>query len=95
MASCSSEDFRNKQVVNVCDGKCLGNICEIEFDVCDGKITAIVVEGEGGFLGFGPGEEYVIPWDKIQKIGEDVVLVDGGSFSIPEGEATKRRRGKV
>ena len=94
MASCSSEDFRDKEVISVCDGRRLGFVCEIEFDVCDGRITAIVVKGEGGFLGVGKGGDLVIPWDKIQKIGEDIILVDGIP-PPPERCGRGKRRGTV
>ncbi len=94
MPSCNSEDFRDKEVICVSDGRRLGYICEIEFDVCDGRITAIVVRGEGGVLGLGKGEEIVIPWDKIQKIGEDIILVDGIAC-LPTSCGRGRRKGKV
>ena len=76
MGCCNSEDFREKEVVSVCDGKKLGCVAEVEFDVCDGRLTAIVVPIEGGFLGLGSKERLVIPWDKIVRIGEDVILVN-------------------
>ncbi len=95
MASCNSEDFRDKEVICVSDGRRLGYVCEIEFDVCEGRITAIVVRGEGGFLGVGKGEELIIPWEKIQKIGEDIILVDGILFPPPCERGRGHRRGKV
>lgn len=73
---CNSEDFREKEVINVCDGKRLGCVSEVEFNVCDGRLTAIIVPVEGGFLGFGGKERIVIPWEKIERIGEDVILVN-------------------
>lgn len=93
MPSCNSEDFRDKQVVSVADGRVLGNVAEIEFDVCDGRITAIVVCGEGGL--FSRGGELVIPWDKIEKIGEDVILVCGVELPIAERTSRGRRKGKM
>ena len=76
MQRCNSEDFREKEVINVCDGKRLGCVSEVEFNVCDGRLTAIIVPVEGGFLGFGGKERIVIPWEKIERIGEDVILVN-------------------
>ena len=93
MPSCNSEDFRDKQVICVADGRVLGNVAEIEFDVCDGRITAIVVCGDGGL--FGRGGELVIPWDKIQKIGEDVILVVGVELPPVEVGRRGRRKGKM
>ena len=84
MQRCNSEDFREKEVVNVCDGKKLGCVGEVEFNVCDGKLTAIVVPVEGGFLGLGTKGRIVIPWDKIVRIGEDVILVNAeGLLPLP------------
>ena len=93
MPSCNSEDFRDKQVICVADGRVLGNVAEIEFDVCDGRITAIVVCGDGGL--FGRGEEVLIPWDKIEKIGEDVILVCGIEVPLSERAVRGRRKGKM
>ncbi|CVK17724.1 MULTISPECIES: YlmC/YmxH family sporulation protein [Sporomusa] len=76
-----TSDLKLKEVINVIDGKRLGNITDIEIDVETGRLTAIVVPGVGKFLGlFGRNEDVVIPWDKINKIGMDVILVEAGSF---------------
>ena len=84
MQRCNSEDFREKEVINVCDGKRLGCVSEVEFNVCDGRLTAIIVPAEGGFLGFGSKERIVIPWEKIVRIGEDVILVNAeGLLPLP------------
>lgn len=70
-------DLRMKDVITLHDGRRLGSISDIEFDLEEGKITALVVPGTGKFLGlFTRGEDIVIPWDKIRKIGADVILVD-------------------
>ena len=47
-------DLRAREVVNVVDGRRLGLIKDIEVDMEEGKITAIVLPGDGGgrFLGF-------------------------------------------
>lgn len=76
-----TSDLKLKEVINVMDGKRLGTITDIEIDVETGQLTAIVVPGIGKFLGlFGRNEDVVIPWDKINKIGMDVILVEAGSF---------------
>jgi YlmC/YmxH family sporulation protein len=69
-------DFQVKDVVNVSDGKKLGNITDIEINLDTGKIEAIIMNSGGKVLGFfGKEEETVIPWSQIVKIGEDVILV--------------------
>lgn len=65
-----------KDVVNVANGKKLGNIGDIDINVQTGKINAVIIGGTGKVLGFfGREEDIVIPWNNILKIGEDVVLV--------------------
>ena len=69
-------EFQIKDVVNVADGKKLGNISDIEINLSNGKIEAIIVSGNGRMLGFfGKEEEIIISWRNILKIGEDVILV--------------------
>lgn len=81
MIRCTS-DLKLKEVVNISDGKRLGTITDIEIDVEQGKLTAIVVPGQGKFLGlFGRNEDIVIPWEKIHKIGLDVILVEAAVFA--------------
>jgi len=69
-------DFQTKDVINIVDGKKLGQISDIELDLRVGRIESIVVPSAGRFLGFfGGGADIVIPWRSIVKIGADVVLV--------------------
>lgn len=69
-------DFQTKDVINIVDGKKLGQIGDLELDLRQGRIEAIVIPAPGRFFGLvGNGSEVVIPWRNIVKIGEDVVLV--------------------
>lgn len=69
-------DFQTKDVINVVDGKRLGHISDLEVDLRQGVIEAIVVPVNSKFLGiFGGGSDLIIPWKNIVKIGSDVVLV--------------------
>lgn len=83
-------DFQIKDVVNVFDGKRLGNIGDIDINLNTGKIDAVVIGGSGKVLGlFGRDQQIVIPWKDIIKIGEDVILVrfrDAGNGNYLETE---------
>lgn len=74
----SLSELRQKEVINTRDGRSLGRVMDIEFCICDGRVTALVVPGEFCFSALLRGERtgIVIPWEKICKIGDDVVLVD-------------------
>lgn len=70
-------ELRTKEVINVCDGARLGVICDLELDACDGRVLAIVVPGPSRCFGLlRSSEELVIPFCKLKKIGEDVILVE-------------------
>jgi YlmC/YmxH family sporulation protein len=76
-------DLQAKDVVNVADGKRLGNIGDIDINLTNGKIEAIIISGTGKVLGFfGKEEEVSIPWKNIMKIGTDVILVKFPHHSI-------------
>lgn len=74
-----------KEVVNICDGNRLGCVSDVEVDCRCGRISAIIVPGPCKYLGLGRQEDFVIPWQCIRQIGEDIILVDGNpdSFRLP------------
>lgn len=71
-------ELRCKQVINTVDGKCLGRITDIIFDIGTACILGFIVpQSEGGFLGLFKGnKDLFIPYDCVCKIGVDVILVD-------------------
>jgi len=70
-------DLRQKEVINTNDGARYGFVSDLVIDEHEGKIKALIVPGPGRVLGvFGRDQEYRIPWAKIKKIGEDIVLVE-------------------
>ncbi len=72
-------DLRFRDVVTVGDGRRLGFISDWEIDAANGRVLAIVVPGSPRALGIlGREPDYVIPWEKVKKIGEDVILVEVG-----------------
>jgi len=69
-------DFQVKDVVNVADGKKLGNIIDLEIDQTNGNIISVILtKPTKGLNFFSKEEEVSIPWSEIVKIGEDVILV--------------------
>ncbi len=91
----STCDLRDKEVVNLCDGAKLGSPCDFEFDACDGKITALIVPRPSGFLGLSHARDLIIPWNKIECIGEDAILVKlpPETYCLPEVDKKKNKRG--
>ena len=78
-----TSDMRQKEVINITDGKRLGFVYDVEINLTSGIIESVIVPGNGKFLGiFGKNDDYIIPWDHIKKIGDDIILVDLENRSV-------------
>lgn len=70
-------ELKEKDVINICDGERLGNVCDIDFEIQTGKICTLIVPGPCKILGIlGRDQEYIIPYCQVRKIGEDAILVE-------------------
>lgn len=68
---------RCKEVINVSDGCRLGYVSDLELDLETGRVLALIVPSPGRFFGLICGkDEYVIPWSRVCRIGDDIILVD-------------------
>lgn len=75
-------DLRSREVVNIVDGKKLGSILDIDLDLDHGRVMAFVLPGRSRGWGiFSRREEVIIPWEKIIRIGRDVILVESPNYS--------------
>lgn len=75
-------ELKQKEVVNLCDGKRLGRVCDVVFTWPEGRVHGIVVPGSRGFR-FGRADLFIDLKD-VTKIGVDVVLVDIKTAPKPE-----------
>lgn len=72
-------DLQNKDIVNVNDGKNIGNIIDVKIDENSGNIVSFIIEPNRNFFKvFRKGVDTEISWNSITKIGEDVILVEIG-----------------
>ena len=70
-------EISSKDVINDEDGVKLGKIVDAEIDVATGKIVNVTIYRGFKFLNvFGSKDNVQIPWNKIIKIGNDVVIVE-------------------
>ena len=85
---CRVEDLRYKEVVNIANGHRLGYISDIIMDTESGRVISLVVPGRCKFLGmFWREDDYILPWDCIKRIGNDLVLIE------VSGQYRRGRRG--
>ena len=72
-----TSELREREIINILDGKKLGFTSDLEIDPATGKIIALVLPAPGRLRWLlGKTEEIIIPWRQIKKIGIDVILVD-------------------
>ena len=70
-------ELREKEVINICDGERLGNVCDVDFEIKTGRICNLIIPGPCKVLGIlGSDQEYIISYEQIQRIGTDVILVE-------------------
>ncbi len=82
-------DLRTREIINVVDGTRLGVIKDISFNMEEGRITSLILPGDNKLFGFfsSGGDDMVIPWEKIKKIGLDVILVElNSTYSHPHND---------
>ena len=88
--NCRFAEIRCKEVINIHDGCRLGYVGDVECRLPEGELTALIVPGPLRFFGlFGRGEEYVIPWESIKQIGDDIILIDR---HFPRQESARREQ---
>ena len=74
--TCCFEDLRNKEIIHVKTGSKIGYVDNVVFETRTAKICDLVVYGRSRFFGlFGREDDYTIPWNDIEIIGEDTILV--------------------
>ena len=75
-------ELRAKEVVNVFNGKKLGNIIDMIIDTRCARVLGIVVPNcDAKFTIFKSSSDVFIPYNNIVKIGKDVILVDLSQIS--------------
>lgn len=88
---CRFSEFRYKEVINVRTGSRLGYVCDAEFQSPEGRITALIVPGKAKYFGLlGREDDYILPWECISRVGEDIILVESDA-SIRRARPPKSR----
>ena len=89
----NSITLMERQVVNIADGKCLGNLKDIELNLWTGSIEALILPALNGFWHrLQNAGELVIGWEKVVRIGVDVILIDAPELSQYDTVFQKGRR---
>ena len=82
---CSIADMRNKEVINLQDGTRLGFAGDVEIDTENARLTAIIIYDRARFFGLlGRTDDIVIPWENIDVIGDETILVKHTLYASPQ-----------
>ena len=70
-------ELEKKDIINLKNGKKVGKIVDVEFDITNGYLIKFVVEPTSIFKNlFNTSGELTIKFSQIKKLGEDVILID-------------------
>ncbi len=88
--NCRVFDLGCKEVINLYDGARLGYVGDVEIETESGRVTALVIPGRLRLFGLlGREDDIVVPWDSIEKIGEDIILI---RYAAPCGRRNRKPR---
>ena len=68
-------DLQNKDIINILDGKKVGNIIDAKFNLQTGLIEKLVLSPSKSLFSL-KNSTIEIPFSKIKKIGADVILIE-------------------
>ena len=87
---CRIFELGYKEVIDLADGTRLGYINDVEIDIDTGQVRSLVIPGRLRLFGLlGREEDKVIPWDRVEKIGGDIILVRSGRSIMTPAELPK------
>lgn len=94
--NCNLAELRHKEVISSCDGTRLGYVDDIVVDTICAKVVSLVIFGRMSWFGlFGKCEDYIIPWEKIELIGEDTIIISCKTPNPTKRQKKRRFREKL
>ena len=77
-------ELRCKEVVNVIDGRRLGHIIDLVFELGSARVLGFILPGEKtGWNLFKNTEQLFVPYGCIVRIGEDTILIELPPQGVP------------
>lgn len=73
--------IRSMEVIDLSTGSKLGFVRDFKFDVTEQKIISIILPAPIRSW-FSKEDDIEIPWEKVAKIGIDVLLIDGSDLNF-------------
>jgi len=74
-------NLRQMEIIDINSGSKLGYIKDLKVDCDDYRIISILLPSQKSSW-FNKNNSVEIPWEKIKKIGVDVILIDGSDVNM-------------
>ena len=74
-------NLRQMEIIDMNSGTKMGYIKDLRVDCEDYRIISIILPTQKSSW-FNKNNSIEIPWDKVKKIGVDVILVDGSDVNM-------------
>jgi len=74
-------NLRQMEIIDINSGSKMGYIMDLKVDCEDYRIVSILLPTQKSSW-FNKNNSVEIPWEKIKKIGVDVILVDGSDVNM-------------
>lgn len=78
-------NIKTMEVIDIYTGSKLGYIKDLKIDIDEYKIISIILPLQKVSL-FSKNNCIEIPWERVQKIGVDVILIDGSDMILDQNE---------
>lgn len=80
----SIANLRSMELIDISSGAKMGYMKDLIIDCTEYKIVSIVIPNQKSSW-FGKNDDIEIPWERVKKIGMDIILIDGTGL-IPDIE---------
>ena len=87
--NCCIEDLCNKDVICVENGSRIGYVCDAEIDVCNGRMTSLLISPQSNGIFARKNECFKVCWEDIVVIGDETVLVKNISPVAADRKSSK------
>ncbi|MCI1943832.1 YlmC/YmxH family sporulation protein [Clostridium luticellarii] len=78
----SLANLKDMEIIDINTGAKLGFIKDLKIDCDENRIISVILPSQTSKMSlFSKSEDIEIPWEKIKKIGVDVILIDGEKLS--------------
>ena len=83
----------NKEVVNCKDGRLAGYVVDLKLDTDTGDVLSLFVKQKESLFCFSKKNLLEIPFENIEKIGQDIILVDLPAIcDLPDMQSKKEKK---